>query len=160
MSVDYDIVCDDCGCKFHLGQISAGLFAFGFSSFDLEGRARIGEFICTHTGHTVRITTDAPENYSEAKITIDEERMTEYRERAAHALLVVAGPTRRLAVSCRHEHKIYGTGMSMLEAVGDYAVRRKLVKFEMEPSLPLDEQYRLDPKVNAAKLQFLGRDKA
>lgn len=164
MSVDYDLVCDTCQKKIHLGQISAGLFAFGFASFDLQGRARLGEFIARHSGDAVhagaslRVTTDGP-GYPEDVGLLSDATLDAYRERASHALMMVAGPTRRLAVNCRHEHGIYGTGMSVLEAVGDYAVKRRLVKFEMEPSLPLDEQYRLDPKVNAAKLVFKGQDK-
>lgn len=136
MSIDLDVVCLTCKKYTHLGQCSAGCVAFGYSSQDIEGRAAVGEFVLQHLGtrHNLRIvrTDDVPDDCVAVKHEdiVDEADLNEYRERAAHE--VVAKRTDKGSITVGHVRKPLGAGqgVSVLEAVGDYAVRQQLVRVQ------------------------------
>ncbi len=51
---------------------------------------------------------------------------------------------------------IVGRGGSALEAIGDFAVQSELLDVRCDPPELVDTKYRLNPKVNAAKLELIG----
>ena len=68
MSTDYDVVCDLCKRRRHLGQRFTGSLGvvFGYGSDDAEGRKKVGVFISEHMACQsggLRIVTDAPLDY-------------------------------------------------------------------------------------------------
>lgn len=160
MSIDFDVVCLTCKKNAHLGQSMAGCISFGFGSTDLEGRATIGEFIFEHLGHDLRIMRDAPDDCVTVPyeaMALEPESLKQYKDFAAHKIAIVKPQQRVFLANSRHaDEGINGTGFTVLEAVGDYSLRQKLVDIEMAPVMALAEEYRVDPKVNAAKVCLTG----
>ena len=155
MSIAYDVCCLTCNQHTHLGLCSAGHWTFGFASFDVAERARAGEFIIAHHGHDVRIIPDAPDGSAKAEMEIDVEA---YKHYAAHKIKVREPAPGRLMAWTQHEPAA-GLGSSILEAVGNYALHHKLVEIEqaMPPEL-LVSKYRVNPAVNAAKIELMGKE--
>lgn len=50
----------------------------------------------------------------------------------------------------------HGGGLSVLEAIGQYALRANLVNISQIPVMLMAEKYRVDPHVNRAKLVTTG----
>lgn len=63
MSTDFELVCNTCKWRTHLGQRMASVFSFGYGSNDVKGAAEVAETIVGHLGHDLRIfeSEDGPQ---------------------------------------------------------------------------------------------------
>jgi len=160
MSTDINAVCLTCKQYAHFGQRMAACVSFGYGSADLEGRAAAGEFMLQHLGgaHELRLmpTDDVPEDCTEVshESLLDAEGAEVYRDYAAHELTVGVLPYGCVTASRLRRPATTATGISVLEAIGAYALEQRLVKLDAA-SLPLlQTRYRVNPLINHSKIVF------
>ena len=71
MSTDYNVVNHTKKTWWHLGQMMATTYSFGFGSLDLKGRSVVALLIDENLGDDLRIveTDSIPDDYAEIEIT-------------------------------------------------------------------------------------------